>query len=79
MRTLVHLSDVHFGRHDPDVVAGLEHFLFERRPQLVVISGDLTQRARVEQYRMACGFLDKLEQNGELGKLKVKWFGETGR
>jgi 3',5'-cyclic AMP phosphodiesterase CpdA len=61
---IAHLSDVHFGRHDPGIVAALEAWLAERRPDLVVISGDLTQRARVEQYREACEFLDRLEQQG---------------
>ena len=64
MSTIAHLSDVHFGRHDPEVVAGVEAFLFERRPDLVVISGDFTQRARVEQYRLASEWLERLETGG---------------
>ncbi|MDP8913046.1 MAG: metallophosphoesterase [Pseudomonadota bacterium] len=64
MSTIAHLSDVHFGHHDPAVVAAVEAFLFERRPDLVVISGDFTQRARVAQYREAAAFLDRLEQGG---------------
>jgi 3',5'-cyclic AMP phosphodiesterase CpdA len=58
------LSDVHFGRHDPVIVEAVEAFLFERRPDLVVISGDFTQRARVAQYEMACAFVDRLEKGG---------------
>ena len=64
MSTIAHLSDVHFGHHDPAVVAAVEAFLFERRPDLVVISGDFTQRARVAQYREAAAFLDRLETGG---------------
>ena len=64
MATLAHLSDVHFGAHDPRVVAAVEEFLLARRPDLVVVSGDFTQRARVAQYREACEFLDRLEQGG---------------
>jgi 3',5'-cyclic AMP phosphodiesterase CpdA len=64
MSTIAHLSDVHFGRHDPEVVAGVEAFLFEARPDLVVISGDFTQRARVEQYRLASEWLERLEAGG---------------
>lgn len=64
MASIAHLSDVHFGHHDDMVVAGVEELLFERRPDLVVISGDFTQRARVEQYKMACAFVDRLEKNG---------------
>lgn len=64
MSTIAHLSDVHFGHHDPVVVTAVEAFLFERRPDLVVISGDFTQRARVSQYREAAAFLDRLETGG---------------
>ena len=63
MATIAHLSDVHFGRHDPVVVDAVEIFLAEKRPDLVVISGDFTQRARVEQYKMACAFVDRIEQS----------------
>ena len=64
MARIAHLSDVHFGAHDPVVVAGAEAWLAEHRPDLVVISGDFTQRARVEQYREAGAFLDRLGAAG---------------
>jgi 3',5'-cyclic AMP phosphodiesterase CpdA len=64
MASIAHLSDVHFGHHDDQVVAAVEAFLIERRPELVVISGDFTQRARVEQYKMACAWLDRLQSAG---------------
>jgi 3',5'-cyclic AMP phosphodiesterase CpdA len=64
MARIAHLSDVHFGAHDPAVVAAAESWLTEQRPDLVVISGDFTQRARVEQYREAGAFLDRLESAG---------------
>ena len=64
MARIAHLSDVHFGAHDPIVVAGAEAWLAEAKPDLVVISGDFTQRARVEQYKEAGAFLDRLEAAG---------------
>ena len=64
MARIAHLSDVHFGAHDPAVVAGAEAWLIAERPDLVVISGDFTQRARVAQYREAGAFLDRLEAAG---------------
>lgn len=64
MARIAHLSDVHFGAHDPRIVSALETLLPELAPDLVVISGDFTQRARTEQYRQACEFLDRLEQAG---------------
>ncbi|HYO64219.1 MAG TPA: metallophosphoesterase [Pyrinomonadaceae bacterium] len=60
MRTLVHLSDLHFGRTDESVVASLSRSVNELRPDLVVVSGDLTQRARRRQFREARAFLDTL-------------------
>lgn len=64
MARIAHLSDVHFGAHDPQIVAGAEAWLAEERPELVVISGDFTQRARVDQYREAGAFLDRIEAMG---------------
>lgn len=64
MPNIAHLSDVHFGAHDPVIVAAVEAFLAERRPDLVVISGDFTQRARVAQYEEAGAFVDRIEAMG---------------
>src|SRR5215218_5216256 len=60
MRTIAHISDVHFGRTDPAVVEGLVKDLSERKPTLLVASGDFTQRARGRQYAAAAAFLKRL-------------------
>ena len=60
MTRLAHISDVHFGREDPDLVEGLLHALAEARPDVIVVSGDLTQRARKSQFRTARAFLRQL-------------------
>ena len=60
MRTLAHISDLHFGRVDPAVVEGLLADLEAVRPSMVVISGDLTQRARPRQFMAARDFLARL-------------------
>lgn len=60
MRTLAHLSDLHFGRTDAAVVRGLLHDLERVGVDLVVVSGDLTQRARSSQFAEARAFLDAL-------------------
>ena len=52
MRTLVHLSDLHFGRVDRRTLPPLLAAVAAAEPDLVVISGDFTQRARVRNSRM---------------------------
>ncbi|MEM6457567.1 MAG: metallophosphoesterase family protein [Acidobacteriota bacterium] len=62
MRTLLHISDVHFGPyHQPDRAAAIETLVRARRPDLVVISGDLTQRAKRRQFDEARAFVDRLQ------------------
>ena len=62
MRTLVHLSDLHFGRVDREVLEPLRQRVHALSPHLVVVSGDLTQRAKPHQFREARAFLDSLPQ-----------------
>jgi 3',5'-cyclic AMP phosphodiesterase CpdA len=64
MARLIHLSDLHFGAHDPRLVEAVEQRINEEQPDLVVISGDFTQRARTEQFKEACRFLDRLREAG---------------
>jgi len=60
VRTLAHLSDLHFDRVDRGVLEALRRRVKALAPDLVVISGDLTQRARAHQFRAARAFLDSL-------------------
>lgn len=60
MRTIAHISDLHFGRIDEDVVHGLLADLALVAPSLVVISGDLVQRAGHRHFRAARDFLGRL-------------------
>lgn len=60
MRTIVHLSDLHFGRVNPALIGPLITSVREVEPDLVAISGDLTQRARSHQFKQARSFLDAL-------------------
>ena len=60
MRTIAHLSDLHFGREDERVRAALVAELGRLRPSLVVVSGDLTQRARSRQFKACARFLRAL-------------------
>ncbi|HET7217887.1 MAG TPA: metallophosphoesterase [Vicinamibacterales bacterium] len=60
MRTVVHLSDLHFGRADAGVAAVLLDEVRRLSPDVVAVSGDLTQRARRRQFRQARAFLHAL-------------------
>ena len=60
MRTLVHLSDLHFGRVDTMLLDPLRELVHKLAPNVVVVSGDLTQRAKSEQFEEAKAWLDTL-------------------
>jgi 3',5'-cyclic AMP phosphodiesterase CpdA len=60
MQTIVHLSDLHFGRVDREIVAAVVRSVSAMAPRLVAVSGDLTQRARRSQFKEARSFLDAL-------------------
>jgi 3',5'-cyclic AMP phosphodiesterase CpdA len=61
MRTIVHTSDLHFPRVDAQVMAALSASINALAPDLVVVSGDLTQRARRSQFAKAAAFLASLQ------------------
>jgi 3',5'-cyclic AMP phosphodiesterase CpdA len=60
MRTLVHLSDLHFGRIDSAIINPLIETVQQIAPDVLTVSGDLTQRARSHQFKAARAFLDTL-------------------
>ena len=60
MSTVLHLSDTHFGTERPAVVEAVVALAERQRPDLVILSGDITQRARAAQFRAARAFVDRL-------------------
>ncbi|MCW6512152.1 metallophosphoesterase family protein [Lichenifustis flavocetrariae] len=60
MRTIAHLSDLHFGRVDPAIPPALLRAVSAAMPHLVVMSGDFTQRARVREFEEAARFVEAL-------------------
>ncbi len=62
MRKIVHISDIHFGRLDYAIAGQIVTAINALNPDLLVVSGDLTQRAKSEQFKEAKEFLDKLPQ-----------------
>lgn len=57
---LLQISDTHFGTERPEVVEALAALAARQRPDAVVLSGDITQRARTAQFRAAKAFVDRL-------------------
>lgn len=60
MTVLLHISDTHFGTEEPPVVAALQALVREQKPDAVILSGDITQRARTAQFQAARAFCDSL-------------------
>jgi 3',5'-cyclic AMP phosphodiesterase CpdA len=61
MTVLLHISDTHFGTEEPPVVAALQVLVREQEPDAVILSGDITQRARSAQFAAARRFCDSLD------------------
>jgi len=63
MRKILQISDVHFGRpHLAEVSAGVLELVDRRQPDLVVIAGDLTQRAKPREFVLARRWVDRLSR-----------------
>ena len=60
MSVLLHIADTHFGTERRSVVEALVALAAQQRPDLVVLAGDVTQRARPGQFRAAKAFVDRL-------------------
>lgn len=60
MRCLVHISDLHFGRTRRKLLEKLHAEIIQSNPDLLVLSGDLTQRAKPSQFEEAREFLETL-------------------
>jgi len=58
---LLHLSDLHFGTERPECLNALRVFCKEQQPEALVVSGDLTQRARFTQFYYCKQFLESLQ------------------
>lgn len=57
---LLHISDPHFGTQQSRVVQALQALEGEQSPNLVLVSGDITQRATAPQFAEAKAFLGSL-------------------
>lgn len=58
---LLQISDTHFGTERPPVVAALERLAQTLRPDVLLLSGDITQRATPAQFGAARAFVERLQ------------------
>ncbi len=66
MSLVLHLSDTHFGTERDDVVEALLALAAQQRPDVAVLSGDITQRGRMAEFAAARGFIDALAARAKL-------------
>lgn len=60
MTRLFHVSDLHFGREDGDALDWFAQLAADERPDAIVMTGDLTYRARREEFAAATVWLQRL-------------------
>lgn len=58
---ILHISDLHFGHHDPALAKGFSADINAQKPDLIVASGDFTQIGTKQEFEQARAFLDELE------------------
>lgn len=60
MSLAIQISDTHFGTEQAPVVEALVQLVKAHAPELIILSGDITQRARRAQFVAARAFMDRL-------------------
>ena len=66
MTVVLHMSDPHFGTEQVPVVEALARLAREQSPALVILSGDITQRAQRGEFDAARRFMDRLDPPASL-------------
>ncbi len=72
MRTVIHISDIHFGRAEMTTINSMVEAFLIIKPDLIIISGDLTQRATIQQFKHAEALLHDF-------KCRLELFRHTGQ
>ena len=62
MIRLFHVSDVHFGAEDRDAIAWFDAAVHAERPDAIIMTGDLTMRARSAEFAAASAWLEGLDR-----------------
>jgi 3',5'-cyclic AMP phosphodiesterase CpdA len=82
--TVLHVSDLHFGRPaSSERLTSLRELIAEIEPDAVAISGDLTQRCTKKEFEQAREYLDKIGQVAPYvvipGNHDIRWLGAVAR
>ncbi len=77
--SIVHLADPHFGGlADPALIEGVEALVPDLEPRMIVVAGDLSQRARHGEFQAARAFVRELERTAPVyvmpGNHDVQWW-----
>ena len=84
MTTVLHVSDLHFGRPaSSERLDALRALIQELEPDAVAISGDLTQRCSKSEFAQACRYLDNIGEVAPYvvipGNHDIRWLGAVAR
>jgi 3',5'-cyclic AMP phosphodiesterase CpdA len=81
MIRLFHVSDVHFGREDKAAVAWFDALVAAEKPDAVVMTGDLTMRARRREFDAGLAWLRRLDRpvTVEVGNHDLPYFNLLAR
>ncbi|HEX7693260.1 MAG TPA: metallophosphoesterase [Sphingomonas sp.] len=81
MIRLFHVSDVHFGREDKAAVAWFDALVRAERPDAIVMTGDLTMRARRREFDSGIDWLRSLDRpvTVEVGNHDLPYFNPLAR
>jgi len=81
MTRLFHISDLHFGLEDPDALRWFTDCVRTDSPDAVLITGDLTMRARSHEFAAACRWIEALDVpvTVEVGNHDLPYFNPFAR
>lgn len=60
MSKILHASDLHFGKANPQMVESFYHEIERQNPDLVILSGDFTQVGSVSEFKQAAEFIARI-------------------
>lgn len=81
MTRLFHVSDLHFGLEDPAALDWFAACVTRERPDAVLVTGDLTMRARAREFAAACDWIGALDVpvTVEVGNHDLPYFNPFAR